>query len=106
MALQMSRTRNTEEAIWARVISRKTSALCPDAAESILKLQFSPRDIKRMNVLAAKARNGQLSLSEQEEVENYSHVGSVLGILKSKAREAPQRKSKANGKGELNQDGY
>jgi len=38
--------------------------------------------------LAAKAQAGTLTEEEQTEVEAYSRVGSLLGILRSKARKA------------------
>ena len=39
-----------------------------------------------MHDLAAKARAGKLTADEQAEVEAYSRISSLLGILKSKAR--------------------
>jgi hypothetical protein len=61
-------------------------SLTRSAAESILKLNLSEFDKDRMHVLAAKARAGELSADEKVEVEAYSRVTSLLGILKSKAR--------------------
>jgi len=50
-----------------------------------------------MHTLAAKARAGTLTSDEQAEVEAYSRISSVLGILKSKARRALKRRT-SNGK--------
>src|SRR5262249_58296231 len=91
--------KNTEAAIWARLMNRNKPTPSRQAAQSILDLSFSRRDMARMDQLAAKARAGKLSVDEQAEVEGYSHVGSVLGLLKSKARVSLSKKSRSNGKG-------
>ena len=70
----------TDEPAWSAV-----------AAKEILALGFSPADEERMHALAAKAREGTLSPGEEAEVEAYSRVGSLLGILKSRARRALER---------------
>ena len=67
------------------------------AAENILQLRFSEQDRSRMHDLAAKARVGELSAAEQQEVEAYSRISSLLGILKSKARRSLKNSDK-NGK--------
>ena len=54
-----------------------------------------------MRTLAAKARAGTLTSDEQAEVEAYSRIGSLLGILKSKARRALKRRT-SNGKTKTN----
>jgi len=53
-----------------------------------------------MDVLAAKARAGTLTSDEQREVEAYSRVSSLLGVLKSKARRALKRRH-TNGKAKV-----
>jgi hypothetical protein len=50
-----------------------------------------------MHSLAAKARAGTLTDDEQAQIEAYSRISSLLGILKSKARRALKRRS-SNGK--------
>jgi hypothetical protein len=86
-----------EAAILARLVGPDEPALSPAAAEAMLTLRFSPADRDRMNDLAAKARAGTLTDDEQAEVEAYSRVSSLLGILNSKARRALKRRS-TNGK--------
>lgn len=73
-------------------------ALSPAAAEGILALGFSPADQERANALAAKARAGTLTEQEQAEVEAFSHVNSLLTILKSKARQSLKGRQRTNGK--------
>lgn len=41
-----------------------------------------------MNLLAEKARRGTLTDSEDEEMEAFIHVGDLIGILQSKARQS------------------
>jgi hypothetical protein len=72
--------------------------LTPAAAEGILALGFDQADKDRMHALAAKAREGALTPEEQAEVEAYSRVGSLLGILQSKARRVLKGRGVKNGK--------
>jgi hypothetical protein len=58
-----------------------------------LTLRFSPADKKRLRALAANARAGALTSDEQTQVEAYSRIRSLLGILKSKARRALKRRT-------------
>jgi hypothetical protein len=75
--------------------------LTASAANAILRFRFSALDLDRMHKLAAKARAGALNSDEQALVEAYSRVGSLLGILKSKARLALKRRN-VNGKAKTN----
>jgi hypothetical protein len=77
-----------EAGILTRLVAPDEPALSPGAAAGILALSFSPKDKERMHTLAAKARAGALTPDEQAEVEAYSRVGSLLGVLKSRARRA------------------
>lgn len=86
-----------EAAILARLIGPQKPRLTPAAAAGILALAFSPADKERMNELSAKARAGTLTDDDQAEIDAYSRVGSLLGILKSKARRAVKRRT-TNGK--------
>lgn len=82
----MSITASSQGEILIRVIDPNMADLSPDAARSLLRLQFSDEDKGRMDELADKARQGALSIAEQAEIENYERVNNLLGILKSKAR--------------------
>jgi hypothetical protein len=86
-----------EAAILGRLVRPDEPALSPAAAEGILALRFDQADKDRMHELAAKARAGSLTLKEQAEVEAYSRIGSLLGILQSKARRVLKRRG-TNGK--------
>ena len=69
-----------------RTIRPNQGDLPPDAARYLLKLQFAEADRTRMNVLAAKAREGSLAQEEETELTNYMQLGWFIDLLKSKAR--------------------
>ena len=77
---------NSKTAILARVIDPATANLAPQAAQSILALDFRETDKDRMNQLAAKAREGRLAKEEEQELDSYLLVGHLLDLLHSKAR--------------------
>ena len=70
----------------SRVLEPDKPLLSAAAAESILALDFPPAERDRLKELANKARSGDLSPGEQQEIDSYGRVGSLLSILKSKAR--------------------
>ena len=84
----------SETAILSRVIKPDNGTWSRAAAESILKFDFPPADLKRMNSLASKARRGTLTASEEAQLDNYRGVGRLLELLQSKARLSLKR---ANG---------
>jgi hypothetical protein len=88
---------NNEAAILQRVLEPDRPTLSVAAARSILAIEFSPADKARMRELAAKARAGSLTADEQAEIDAYGRVGSLLAILKSKARRSLKRRARTNG---------
>lgn len=70
---------------WDRVLHVEQT-MSPTAAKALLKFQFTPLDIERMQGLAAKARQGRLSASESMEIDTFEQLGCLLDILHSKAR--------------------
>jgi cytochrome c553 len=85
-----------EADILMRLVGPDKPALSAAAAKGILRLTFSPADKERMHHLATKARAGNLSDNEQAQIEAYSRVSSLLGIMKSMARRT--LKCRVNGK--------
>jgi hypothetical protein len=79
-------TAATELAILTRVFEPEEPTLSPEAAYSLLALDFRPADRERMQVLAAKARAGTLSPEDQVEIDSYEKVGHILSLLKAKAK--------------------
>ena len=88
---------DTEGAIWGRLLQPGKTPLSLEAARSLLRLDFPPEDKERMHELAAKARDGSLSSVETEEIKSYERVGSVLALMKSKARQRLKKPSASNG---------
>ena len=72
--------------IWKRTIEPETGTLSAAEARALLRLRLSGPDLDRADVLAAKARAGQLTAPEERELEDYLSVGSALEFFKSKAR--------------------
>lgn len=75
-----------EVAIFTRLFQPENADLSPEAAQSLLAVEFTSDDQERMHELAEKSQEGILSEQEQDEADSYAFVGNVLGILKSKAR--------------------
>jgi hypothetical protein len=89
--MQLAELPNTEAAILRRVFGPDDPPLSREAIEGILSLGFKQTDQERMRQLSAKSRAGSLTRKERAEIEAYSRVGSLLGILKSRARRAAKR---------------
>jgi len=76
----------TEAEIWSRTIRPGVGDLSPEAAREWLRLQLSDTDAQRVRELSSKANGGQLTGTEEQELENYLNVGRTLEFLKAKAR--------------------
>lgn len=72
-------------AAWEHVLHFGES-ISTTAARALLKIQFTPPDVERMQQLAAKARQGALSPSEEIEIDTFERLGCLLDILHSKSR--------------------
>ncbi len=83
----MTPTATVETEILSRVIGAENPDFTPDAARSILRLQFVSSDRDRMNELAEKSRAGLLTEEESAELDAFLFVGSILDLLRSKARQ-------------------
>ncbi|MBI3462772.1 MAG: hypothetical protein HY000_06890 [Planctomycetes bacterium] len=76
--------------VWLRIL-HPDEQMSPRVARAILGLNFSKNDVTRMRELSAKARAGTLTPEEDAEMDNFERVGSMLSILKSKARQVLKR---------------
>jgi hypothetical protein len=84
---------NTQAAILDRIIGRDQSSIPVDAARYFLSLSFDAGDRERMNLLAARSREGEATAAELAEAGGYCQVGHFLALIQSKARKsltAPQ----------------
>jgi hypothetical protein len=77
---------NDEAAILARAIDRSNWPLTVEAANAFLLLKLAEEDKVRMDELAAKARDGNLTADEELEIEEYRQVGCLIELVKSQAR--------------------
>ncbi|HZT80435.1 MAG TPA: hypothetical protein VFA26_09440 [Gemmataceae bacterium] len=77
-----------EVAILARVLANGEGQFPPPLARYLLTLGFSDRDKARMHELAVRNQKDMLDPAEKEELFAYAKAGTVLSILKSKARRA------------------
>ncbi len=73
------------------ILSNLQGAFTPQAAQDILQLAFSTEQKERMQELASKAREGDLTDVERSEADSFERVSSLLGILQSMARTSLQR---------------
>ena len=77
---------SSEVAIWERII-HPTGRMSRATAQQVAKLEFSDDEQKRMHELAERNRAGGITLTEEEELDNYCRVGATLSLLKSRARQ-------------------
>jgi hypothetical protein len=84
--MQQTRVPTHDAAIVSRLIKPDRGDFSPETAREILSIQFDAEDQARMRALSLKAQEGTLTASEQADVESYRRVGSMLGVLWSKAR--------------------
>jgi hypothetical protein len=74
--------------IFSRIFESSREGISPELALYILGLGFSREDRARMQELAAKNQQGNISPQELEELDNYITTGDILAIWQSKARQA------------------
>ena len=68
------------------MIAPDNPSFSSEAARSILSLGFGDEDNERMNLLAAKARQGNLDSQDESLLNAYLLVGSLVDLMHSKAR--------------------
>jgi hypothetical protein len=84
-----------ESTILSRVIAPDEGTLSVEGASALLSLKFSEEDQQRMRELAEKARRGELTGEDAAWTTAYERVGSLLGLLQSKARQTIKRHTDA-----------
>lgn len=78
----------SEITILARVLGSANGKLPAPIARHLLRLGFSDDDKVRMHDLAVRNQEDALSPKEKEELLAYSKAGTLLSILKCRARRA------------------
>jgi hypothetical protein len=79
-------TPNTEALILARIIQSDEREISPEIARYLISMRLPPGDEARVDELSAKARAGSLSEGETTELDSYLHIGTLLGVMQSRAR--------------------
>jgi len=87
---------NTEAAILGRIIQLDEGALTPDAARYLLSMRLPSGDEDRVNELSEKARAGSLTEADAQELDGYIHVGSLLAVVQSKARQLLKQQAQSS----------
>ncbi len=87
-------TTDSEVTILARILGNDREQLPRTMARYLLTLGFSDRDKARMHTLAVRNQEDALPPAEKEELLGYAKAGTVLSILKSKARRVLKIKPK------------
>jgi hypothetical protein len=76
----------TQEAIIDEMLEPLAEALTPESAKLLAELRVPSSVQARVDALAAKCNEGQLTATEREDYENYVRIGSLFSLLKAKAR--------------------
>ncbi len=63
-----------------------TECLTPEVAQRIVNLRLDSQSQARLDELAAKANEGQLTDDERQEYEEFVEGIDLMGILKARAR--------------------
>jgi len=69
-----------------RFLRPLTDCLTPEVAQRIVNLQLDAQSQARLDDLAAKANEGQLTDDERQEYEEFVEGIDLMGILKARAR--------------------
>ena len=94
MSTATTHTSESEISILARVFDDDRGLLPLELARSIMDVEFSERDKTRMHDLAVRNQSDALTPAEKEELHAFAKAGTLLGILKSKARRTLKIKRK------------
>lgn len=77
---------DTIVSILRRLIDAGQGSLSPEAARSILQIQFSEADQARVRDLASRSNDGKLTPEEAAEYDSFLAADDVLSQWQSKAR--------------------
>jgi len=86
-------TAQDDVAILARVLGNEEGSLSMAMAKHILGCGFTETDKSRMHNLAERNQNDELSEVEKRELLAYGKAGTLLSILKSRARQIIRRRA-------------
>ncbi len=75
-------------AILEQLAELDVESISPATARKILEFRFGASHHTRVEALSEWAQSGTLTPAEQEELDEYIRVGTLLSILQSRARRA------------------
>jgi hypothetical protein len=75
-----------ETPILDRLLDPVTRCLTPEVARQLVALRADSEFQERLDMLADKCTEGELSPEEREEYETYVRAIHIIGILQAKAR--------------------
>lgn len=82
------RTEHVGTAMLEQLAEIDAVTLSPETARTFLQLRFGRSYHQRVDILSEKARLGTLTAVEGAELDDFLHVGDLVAILQSKARQA------------------
>ncbi len=74
------------DSVLDRLLDPVSRCFTTEGAQALAELQADPVAQARVEELAEKCNEGQLTTEERLEYETYVHVGNLIGILQAKAR--------------------
>lgn len=69
-----------------RLLEPVSNCLTPEVARKLASLRADPKLQERVDLLASKCNEGELSPEEREEYELYVRASSIIALLQAKAR--------------------
>jgi hypothetical protein len=78
---------HAQTAILEQLATLSVRTMEPEIARSLLEFKFDSAQHERVKLLSEKAQQGTLTTNEQSELDEYIRVGTLLGILQSRARQ-------------------
>ena len=84
-----------QHTIIGEILEPFTDSLTPESARKFANLKVKPSVQARVDELAAKANEGELSDAERQEYETFVHVGSIFALLKARAKKVTSDLSNA-----------
>lgn len=84
--MNIMKSRNGSVALLERLLEPVSRSLNVEAAKKLIKLKADHRTQARVDELARKCNEGDLTPSERSEYERYVTTGNLVAILQAKAR--------------------
>ena len=82
----MSRRRNGSTTLLERLLEPVSRSLNVEAARKLMQMKADSKTQARLDELACKCNEGELTPAERDEYERYVTAGNLIAILQAKAR--------------------